>query len=118
MRKLLLLALLLIAVPFVVYLGRDLGWWSVIGSFDIPAHLTVSLGLAIGMYSLLKIARIQPSYLRVILPVILIGGVWELGQLLLGFHYTNNFEAAKDLAIDSVGALIGAAMLVSKKGGN
>src|SRR3989344_4151617 len=100
MRKLLLLAsVLLIVVPFVAYLGRDLGWWSIVEGFDVSAHSSESMGLAITIYLFLTIVGARPSYLRIVLPVILIGGVWELSQLLLGFDYMTHYEAMKDLAV-------------------
>ena len=113
MRKLTLLAVVCILLPFIAYTGKLLGFWHILPGFDILAHFTVSLGLALGMYVVLKTYKFRVSYLNIILPVMLIGIGWEIGQMILGYEklYISNAEALNDLGVDLVGAMIGAEVL-------
>ena len=114
MRKLLfVVAVLCILTPLTVYTGKALGWWIFPHDLDILAHSSVSFGLALMIGFILRERGIRPSYLNVVLPVVLLGLSWELGQLVLGLEksYISNTEALKDLSIDLVGAMIGAEVL-------
>ena|SRR3990167_7741200 len=113
MRKLIVLAaVFLIAVPSLIYAGKSLGWWPLINGFDISAHSSVSIGLAVLVAVLLRKLGTTPTYLSIIVPVMLIGVFWELGQLILNqTWYVSHYDMIKDVAIDFTGALIGATMV-------
>ena len=110
MRKLILLAsVLLIAVPFLADAGRFLGWWNLVNGFDIFAHSSVSIGLAILVSVLLRNVGVIPTYLNIIIPVVLIGVLWEFGELVLSHAwYVSHYDMVKDVAVDVTRALIGA----------
>ena len=116
-----MLAVILIIAPLFAYLGERLDWWTFNYQWDILAHSSVSLGLALGLGLALKKLRVDPSYTFILIPVILMGISWEIGELLLResleIRYVNVFETFKDITMDSVGALIGAIIIVRNKRG-
>lgn len=108
--KLLLIAAVFIASPLLAYSGKLLGFWYLPGQFDIVAHLSISFGLALAIGGFLKNASVLPIYLSIVVPIMLIGGSWELGQFLFGKStwFISNSDTIKDLANDGIGAIIGA----------
>lgn len=118
MRKLLLLAsVFLIVMPFLAYTGKFVGWWPLINGSDISAHSSVSIGLAFLLAVCWSKAGINPTYLNVIVPVMLIGLLWELGQFYVNqTWYISHYDALKDIAIDFTGAIIGTTIVTFKRG--
>ena len=118
MQKSLSFAAVFITVPLIANIGRSLGWWNIITFFDIYAHFSVSLGLAIGIGALLQKLKGYSSCFSIVLLVILIGGVWELYELVLNqLSYISNAEAIKDLSVDLIGAIIGGMIITRNRRG-
>jgi len=105
-------------VPIVAYAGKLAGFWPLMHGFDISAHSSVSIGLALLFALSWSRIGVNPTYLNIIIPVMVIGIFWELGQFFFEpTWYISHLDAFKDVAVDFTGALIGATMVdIVKRG--
>ncbi len=108
-RLLALLASLMFFIFIADYLARIFYWYYSISYFDMPMHFLG--GLWVGFFFIYVLStKTQPSFLKIILWVLLIGLAWELFEFVvknnIGGAPFDTLDTLSDLFLDVVGGLI------------